>query len=166
MKYSGFPLTVSEINSLGLTNKQIESIFFQLDDLFWFRCEKKKKINQLEKTTPEQKRMLMQLWKKQSHYEIISGQYEKKFAKFVKYYICFLEYMNFENLIYKNFQKDEDKSVQLIEKFRDKIQNYYIQQIWFLLLKGQSIADLKANTNFDPALIDTVFEVLKENKII
>lgn len=110
--------------------------------------------------------MLMQLWKKQSHYEIISGQYEKKFAKFVEYYICFLEYMNFENLIYKNFQKDEDKSVQLIEKFRDKIQNYYIQQIWFLLLKGQSIADLKANTNFDPALIDTVFEVLKENKII
>lgn len=74
--------------------------------------------------------------------------------------------MNFENLIYEDFQMDKDKSVQLIEKFRDKIQNYYIQQIWFLLLKGQSITDLKANTNFDPALIDTVFEVLKKNKII
>lgn len=166
LEYSGFPLTLSEINSLGLTNKQIESIFFQLDDLFWFRCEKNKKINQLEKTTSEQKRMLTQLWKKQSHYKIISKRYEKQFAKFVNYYTYFLEYMNFENLIYEDFQMDKDKSVQLIEKFRDKIQNYYIQQIWFLLLKGQSITDLKANTNFDPALIDTVFEVLKKNKII
>lgn len=154
LKYIDFKSYLREICE---TDENIEYLFFQNENHYWFRCDFEKRINCIELKDKSHVQMLNELFVERCHYKCFSIEYTKQDVK--EFLIDFVEglyIMNVKQMKYKKINHIDIEGVFNTMLMYNIIKN--ILQEYSLLLLRQEI-EIEQNDYSE------YFEILRQNLV-